>query len=623
MGQNLFLPPLIQDGMVLQRNQTNLIWGKASPGKLIQVIILNETYTSTVKTDGSWEVLIHEHEAFGPIQMDIYCEQEHLIVSDILIGDVWLLGGQSNMELPLRRTMDLFEEEIKAINNPFIRQFTVPKIYNFHHPMDELTDGSWKYAKDDDVLDFSAVGYFFAKHIYEKVGIPIGLIKTAIGGTPAQAWLSEKSLREFTRFDDILEQCKDDTYVKSTIESEENRNNSWYHMLNEKDPGLNENPWYSESYDITKWETIKIPFNLKGTCLEHFRGSMWFQKEVILPEEMTYNDGKLSLGTIVDADETYFNGQLVGSTGYLYPPRRYNIPKKLLREGKNNITVRLTINGNVGQFIKDMPYYLKVNDKCISLEGDWKYQVGATMDPLPSTTFFEYKPSGVYNGMIYPLRKINLKGILWYQGESNTDRPYDYKDLFETVIKDFRSTFHNLELPFLYVQLANYIPADACDQESKWAYLRNEQRKVLSMKNTGMAVTIDLGQYNELHPQDKKSVGNRLALWARKLVYQEKNIVCSGPIYERMERKGNEIYLYFNNIGSGLIAKGEKLEGFTLCDIDGIYKDADARIINDCVIVSCEKVKSPINVRYAWSDSPEKFNLFNKEGLPASPFATE
>lgn len=621
----LTLSPIIQNGMVLQRNKKNCIWGKGIPGKLIQILLLDKTYITTVNTDESWEILTDELTPGGPIQMTIMCEEEHLVIHDILIGDVWLLGGQSNMELPIRRTMDLFEDEIKAINNPLIRQFNVPKVYNFQKPQDELTEGSWKCAIKDDVLDFSAVGYFFAKAIYERYGIPIGLIKTAIGGTPAEAWVSETSLRNFTRFHDVLEQCKDDFYIKNTMEEEATRCNMWYHELHQKDPGLfdAENPWYSEVHDKTSWENIEVPFSFKGTSLETFRGSIWFHKEIELTKNMVIDDGNLRLGTIVDADETYFNGELVGSTGYLYPPRRYTVPIKLLREGKNYITVRMTINGNIGAFQKDMPYYFKVDGKQIPLDSTWKYHIGATMDSLPHTTFFEYKPTGVYNGMIYPLRKINPIGVLWYQGESNTNYPYDYKEIFETVIRDFRNTFHYKDLPFLYVQLANFIPADANEYESKWAYLRNEQRKVLSNPNTGMVVTIDLGQYNELHPQDKKSVGNRLALWARTIVYKEENIACSGPLYERMEKKENELYLYFSNIGSGFLVKGEKLEGFTICGSDGIYIEANAKVTNDCIIVSSDGVKDPQNVRYAWFDSPERFNLYNKEGLPASPFTTD
>ncbi|NLJ96534.1 MAG: sialate O-acetylesterase, partial [Clostridiales bacterium] len=339
------------------------------------------------------------------------------------------------------------------------------------------------------------------------------------------------------------------------------------------------------------------------------------------PEHMAGKEGKLVLGTVIDADDTYINGVQIGNTGYLYPPRRYKIPEGLLKAGKNVITVRTIITGNIGGFVTDMPYFVKVGNEQIPVSGIWKYKVGAITKPQNPSTFFQNMPSGVYNGMIYPLRNYTIRGVLWYQGESNTGNPDDYKDLFKAVISDWRRLWKQDDLPFYYVQLANYCPWRLENEVSGWAQVREAQRQVMELPNTGMAVIIDVGMYNDLHPWDKKSVGGRLALWALNSIHGEDN-VPSGPIYNRMTIENNTVRLYFDYIGGGLTLKGDKLETFEISGDDGVFYPADAKISGDNVLVSCKKVSNPKRVRYAWANNPERANLYNKEGLPASPFIT-
>lgn len=618
----IWLSPLISDGMVLQRESLVSIWGKGAPDKNLKLTFLGIEYNTLVNGDGKWEIKLSGLKPGGPHDMVIIHEGEEKLIKDILVGDVWVLAGQSNMQIPIGRTLDLFEEEVKNADYSQIRQFTVPMVYDFHKPMDELNGGNWVSITPETVYGFSAIGYFFSKKIYDKYKIPIGLIFTAIGGTPAEAWISEDSLTCFDRFEEILNKCKDDSFVQETINKENDYINNWFHTLHKADEGLRDIFWYSEELMDKDWKGIQIPSSFRGTELEPIRGTVWLRKDIYIPEHLVDKEGKLVLGTIIDADDTYINGVWVGSTGYLYPPRRYVIPAGLLKAGKNTLTVRMTMTQNIGGFVTDMPYFIRIGNEHIPISGVWKYKVGAIADtPVPATTFFQYKPTGVYNGMIYPLRNYSIIGVLWYQGESNTEYPYDYKELFETVISDWRKLWNKQKLPFYYVQLANYCPWKLEPEVSGWAYVRDAQRKVMDISDTGMAVTIDVGMYNDLHPWDKKSVGERLALWALNYTHGENN-VCSGPIYKRMDIRDNSIILYFDHIGDGLVIKGHKLEAFEICGEDGVFYPADAVIEDDCIIVSADKVLRPQGARYAWADNPWKANLYNKDGLPASPFST-
>ncbi len=613
------LSSIFSDGMVLQRNEKVVISGVTKPTYPVRLTFLGKLYESISNSHGNFSIELDKLDPGGPHQMEIVAD-EIITIKDILIGDVWVLGGQSNMELPLNRTQDLFAREIKEINQPFIRQFIVPQEYDFHAPKKSFSSGNWINATQNDVMNFSAVGYFFAQKIHEKYGVPIGLIYSAVGGTPIEAWISEKTLRQFNRYDDLLDQNKDDSYVHSMIQNDENRNNLWYQHLNEKDQGLQEK-WYEDVFRPLDWNEFEVPNSWQGTELENIRGSVWFTKEFEVTTTIESNEALLKLGTIVDADDTYINGTCIGTTGYRYPPRRYTVPGGLLRPGKNTITVRVISTQTTGEFIKGMPYQLIVKDKEINLEGTWKYKLGALTESLQPQTFFRNYPAGLYNGMIAPLSNYRINGILWYQGESNTAQPHGYNTLFNQLVSDWRKNWNQGEIPFLFTQLANL---DTGDSNNNWAVLREEQRKGLSVPHTAMAVTIDIGEYNDLHPQDKKTLGARLALAALNKAYDE-DIVYSGPLYKKMERIGNTIHLTFDHIGSGLTIRDgdEVLKTFTICGSDGKFIPATALIRNNQIIVSHETMQEPQHVRYGWSDNPEDANLYNKEGLPASPFTTE
>ncbi len=614
------LSSIFSDGMVLQRDKEIIFHGSAKKGDSITLSFTGKSYGVKAGADGRWEVKLPPMAAGGPYELEI-SDGEPLVIHDVLIGDVWLLGGQSNMQLPVSRVFEKYEKELTGVSEDNIRIFQAPQIYDFYGPGEDYDTGYWESATAEKVMNFSAAGYFFARELYKMYQVPVGLILTAVGGTPVEAWISESSLRSFGQFVEELDRNKSDSYVQDTIKEEEDRTKTWYEELELADEGL-PGKWYEEGTDVSDWNPITVPGYWYNTELADIRGSIWLRKEVVLPPHWDGKEAKLVLGTLVDADYTYVNGVMAGNTGYRYPPRRYTVPKGLLREGKNSIAVRLLSTSNIGGFITDKPYFLKNGREKIDLKGLWCYRIGAKVKAAPPVTFFQYKPSGLYNGMIAPLRRTGMKGIAFYQGESNTDNPYGYYPLFQAMIRDWRKLLGQGDLPFLYVQLAGFGYGSRKGSGCHWARLREEQKKALEIPSTAMVVAIDTGEYNDLHPLNKKDLGLRLALAARKVAYGE-DIIHSGPVFESMIREGNTIRITFKNTGSGLTVKGKELRQFQIAGKDGVFVPAEAGLHKDTVIVRSESIKKPEQVRYAFENYPDGANLYNLEGLPAAPFTTE
>ncbi len=618
------LPKLIADGMVLQRDTELTIWGWADSNEKISLTFMNATYQAAVDDSGKWNIKLPKLQAGGPYSMHIEGGNS-IIINDILIGDVWVCSGQSNMELPMDRVRPLYESEITTANYPFIRFFNVPQTYNFNEPQQDFESGQWREINPETVRDFSAVAYFFGKELYETYQVPIGLIHTSLGGSPAEAWMSEEATKYFPHYYDEAQKFKDSKLIER-IESEDNeRIRDWYTLLRQKDRGYT-NPdsiWYNPKISISDWSAMYIPGYWADTELGSVNGVVWFRKDIELPSDVSGQQAKLELGAIVDADSVYVNGKFVGTTGYRYPPRWYKIPDGFLNEGKNTIVVRVINERETGGFIPDKPYELVVGECRINLEGEWHYRLGAEMEPLESRTFIRWKPLGLFNAMIAPLLNYRIKGVIWYQGESNTGRPIEYRRLFPAMIEDWRRNWDQGAFPFLFVQLANYMEPQDVPSESNWALLREAQLHSLSVPNTGMAVTIDIGEWNDIHPLNKQDVGRRLAFAALKVAYGEE-IVHSGPIYKSVEAKGDTMVISFDSVGSGLFAKGgEPLRHFSIAGPDKKFVWADATIQDNKVLIRSDEVSNPVAVRYAWADNPEEANLYNKEGLPASPFRTD
>mgnify|MGYP003935736633 FL=1 len=620
-----------------------------------------QVHECTAGADGRWEVLLQPVKAGGPYTLVVSavnntgksrggadieakacagmnpCAEtgagnasetaQQITVKDILAGDVWLCSGQSNMQTPVIRLVDKFGKEITGACSSMIRYFNVPERYDFKKKHDELEGGSWiRCDAPDKVMLFSAVALFFAAELHKKYDIPVGIINASVGGSPIEAWMSEDSLADWPDSLEELARCKDDAYVDGTKRRDEAAVTQWLRQLDMLDEGLGSNgePLYSGEIDISGWDDVNIPTSWEDAGLRNFYGSIWLRKTFTLPAGAAGKEAVLRLGTIIDSDVAYVNGVQVGAVPYRYPPRKYMIPPGLTKEGENTITVRVISNSGDGGFVEDKPYTIEADGEVIDLAGRWKYRIGARMEnPMPEITFFNWKPAGLYNGMIAPLHDFVIRGVAWYQGEANTFVPGRYSGLFRKMVRDWRKAWGNDNLPFLYVQLHNWQRPASEPGDSQWARLREQQLKALSLPGAGMASAIDAGEWNDIHPLDKITVAKRLALAAYRIAYGE-DIIASGPIYKDMVKEGNRIRIRFMEPTGGLVSVGgEPLRHFAVAGPDRRFVWAEAKIEGDTVVVWNDGIDDPVAVRYAWADNPEGANLYNRAGLPASPFRTD
>jgi len=618
------LPKLISDGMILQRDTNVKIWGWASSNEKVSVNFIDSVYRTIADDSGNWEFNFSNLKPGGPYSMTLTGNNK-ITINDILVGDVWICSGQSNMELSMKRVSPLYETEIKDSENPYIRYFYVPRKYNFIEPLEDFESGKWMSVNPETVLNFSAVSYFFAAELFKKYKIPVGLINASLGGSPAEAWISEDALKAFPEHYEEAERFKDSTLIKQIIKQDRTRIKTWYSLLKEKDGGYNSDTlWFAPDLNTSGWETMNIPGYWADTELGQINGVVWFRKKIDIPFSINDKNAKLILGRIVEADSVFINGVFVGTTSYQYPPRRYDIPPNLLKQGENSIVIRVINEKGNGGFLLDKNYDLVIGKNVINLEGEWHYKLGAKMKPLASQTFIRWKPMGLYNAMINPILNYSIKGVIWYQGESNASRAKEYVTLFPTLINNWREKWKQGNFPFIYVQLPNFMESRKQPSESSWALLREAQLKTLSVPNTAMAVTIDIGEWNDIHPLNKKDVGKRLALAAQKIAYGDNEVIYSSPIYQSAEIEGNKIIITFTNIGSGLVTKGNsELKEFAIAGKEKQFVWAKAKIENNKVIVWSDQITNPVAVRYAWADNPENTNLYNIEGLPASPFRSD
>jgi len=620
----LRLPRLISDGMVLQRDQSLRLWGWASPQEKVSLLFKNKQYKTQADATGNWEIKLPAQPAGGPFDL-LFRGQNEVKVSNVLFGDVWICAGQSNMVLPMERVKEKYPEDIASANYPEIRLFFVATLTDLQKKRDDFPSGSWKVANPKDVLQFSAVAYFFARNLYEKYHVPIGLINSSVGGTPIEAWIGEEGLTKFPELTATLQKNKDSLYIKSLLKQMAATNTP----RKSRDKGMSETvPWYSADYVPKGWRRMNVPGYWEDQGIKDLNGVVWYRKEIDVPASMTGVSAKLFLGRIVDADIAYINGKQVGNVTYQYPPRRYEIPAGVLKEGKNTLVVRVINQAGKGGFVPDKNYSLVANGQVLDIKGDWWCKVGEVFPPAKDNGVnfsAQNQPSALFNAMIAPLVSTAAKGFLWYQGESNTGNPEPYRDLLPALVQDWRSRWGQGDLPFFGVQLANFMEVDYLPSESQWAVLREGQLKLLSVPNTALVVTIDLGEWNDIHPLNKKDIGYRLSLAAQKLAYGDQNVVHSGPLLASATPENGKIRLRFDQTGSGIISKDdEELRWFAVAGADKKFVWAQARIEGkNEIVVWNDAVSTPLYVRYAWADNPENVNFYNKEGLPASPFRTD
>jgi sialate O-acetylesterase len=649
--------PLFGDHAVLQRNKPVPVWGRAEPGETVTVSFAGVSHAVKADPQGCWRVTFEPlpASAVGREMTMTGSDGRKSVLRDVLVGEVWIASGQSNMEFPLSNAADA-KREIASADFPLIREFHVTSNGSLQ-PLGNL-EGSWSACSPASAGKFSAVGYFFARELFQKLGVPIGIVKSSLGGTPAEAWTRREALESMPELKNDIEpqieemkRAPDEQAAFPGLLADWEKKNGVPDTENE---GF-KNGWASPDLDDGDWTPTEAPFTFERAVKATSGGVFWLRKSVELPAASAGKPIRLHLGYMAEQyDTAYFNGQEIGRTGDKPPlfytaPRVYTVPAGLVKAGRNVIALRLVRHDpKGGLWISGKSMGLPVPDPS-AVDNAWKVKVERayprlgeeilTARPKPNRSEIKNTPSALYNGMIAPLVPYAIQGVIWYQGENNAQpekRARDYRRLFPRMITDWREQWNQGDFPFYFVQLANNEAPNRSHVEHPWALLRESQvRTHETVPNTGMAVAIDIGSDITIHPENKQDVGKRLALWARARTYGETGLIHQSPLYQSHVIEGGKIRVKFDTGGSPLMVGGKsglkpvspapeaQLKWFEIAGADGKWAWADALIEGDCVVVSSPEVPSPLQVRYAWAINPEGCNLYNSAGLPASPFQSQ
>ena len=613
-----FVSPIFGDNMVLQRGKTNTIWGWSDPGDKVSVEIAGKGASGVAGADRRWQVRFQPPPAGGPYVLTIKGRQT-LELKNVLVGDVWLCGGQSNIQVSLGMARN-GPEEVKAANYPEIRFFSVAAHPAYHHS--DLPEGTWKVVSLETAERVSAVGYYFARKVQQEIHIPIGLVVDGLGGTPAEAWTSSAALRPLNDFNIPLAEL--DRLRAAGAPEYGNYIMHWYDLY---DMGLKGN-WAMPGLDDSAWKSVEIPGGFSELGVPETPAVAWFRREVDLPDPIPAGRALLRLGSIERMDTAYINGTWVGASAWVENPRVYFIPPDVVKPGKNILTIRVFKTKPQGGFLgKPAELRLQLGEQTsVPLAGKWKGQLSLdARPPQPMPVGFEnwpVIPSVLYEGMLAPIAPLSITGALWYQGEQNSERGFQYRRILPVMVADWRKLFQQGDFPFYIVSLPAFRHRSETPTEDTWAETRESQAvAAATVPNSCLAVTIDTGDPDNIHPKDKLPVGERLALCALARNYA-KSMAYSGPTVASVDRLPDSIRLHFVNADGGLVVKGGKLEEFSIAGEDHKWYWADARIEGDSVVVSSPFVPSPKEVRYAWQSNPAA-TLFNGAGLPAVPFRTD
>ena len=622
------MPQLFQSGMVMQRGKTIPVWGKADAGETVTIRFNKKQYQTTADANGRWRVDLPKMKAGGPYEMTV----NEQTIDNIMIGDVWLLSGQSNIDVTIERVYPQYTTEIDAYENSQIRMFRVQNETSTHGVKDDIrpTNINWKPVNKQNAWLFSAAGYFLGKKMFEKNKVAQGIIVNSWGGTPIEAWISEDSLKsDYPMLIKKMQIYQSDNYVRTQMQANGAANHQWETMLNEADPG------YADAQcDDSQWPVInQNNWTWRGT------GSVWLRKHITIDKEHAGKPARLLLGTLFDRDVTYLNGKQIGQTGYQYPPRRYDIPEGLLREGDNVIAIRFINKYGACHFIPEKPYMLCFGDDRMSqnpmpkdvlpLGDEWKMKVGAEMPQCPSSDVsLQNLPTTLYNAVLYPLAPYAINGIVWYQGESNTGNPTPYADYLKKLMGSWRDRWQDQQMPFVIVQLANYdgrqqtgFPRPITPQtepvNSGWAQLREAQRTAAKADaHAELAVINDLGETVDIHPLRKKEVAERIALCFDKLIYNNKVKLSPEVVSAQVSDAAIQLTL------DKPIQEGD-LYTFEVCN-NGSNKYQNVPAVGRgnviTILYPSTSQASTLKVRYAWKDDPKQANARSLSGLPMSSF---
>ena len=631
------LPQLFQSGMVLQRDKAIPVWGKADAGEMVTIRFNKKQYVTTAGLNGKWRIDLPKMKAGGPYTMTV----GDIVLTNILIGDVWLLSGQSNIDVTIERVYPQYTQEIDTYENSNVRLFRVQNETDTHGVRDDIkpTPINWKPLNKQNAWLFSAVGYFLGKRMQEQTKVPQGIIVNSWGGTPIEAWISADSLQQdYPLLVKKTQLFQNDSYVKAQAQANMEADRQWQKLLNEQDPGIEQN-WTAPDFDDTDWQTVNqyaTDWALSPKSKRPVIGTIWLRQHIQVDKAHAGKPARLLLGTLFDQDITYLNGKEIGHTYYQYPPRRYDIPEGMLREGDNVITVRFINKYGMAHFIPEKPYMLAFGDDRMSLNPlptdviplseNWQMHLGTEMPSCPSGDIsLQNLPTTLYNAVLHPLAPYALSGVVWYQGESNTGHPAPYADYLKKMVGCWRDLWHDQQMPFVIVQLANYdgrqqsgfprpITPQTEPMNSGWAQLREAQRIVAKADpRTELAVINDLGETVDIHPLRKKEVAERIGIGFDCLVYHHK-VALSPEVIAAVVKEGQVILTLDQPIQEG------NLYEFEVAGEDGIFHNVTAQGAKNTVLLDCASLSAPTAVRYAWKDNPLKANVRSLSGLPMSSF---
>ncbi len=613
---------LFCDHMVLQQKSVCPIWGWAMPNEKITITpSWQQSITTITDSNGSWQAQMTTPSAGGPYTIKIKGSRE-IVISDVLIGEVWLCSGQSNMDMTMNNlNTERSRNDIAQANNNQIRIFDVSNRYSLFEEKDFIPQWTpWRTACSENIGSFSAVAYYFGKRLQEELNVPVGLVLTSLGGTPAESWMDLETIKKFPRFDVAAEIISD---VRDKNEDPDiaygKMMDNWLKKIALDDDGI-KNKWFGFDCNEVDWTESQQPTAWSQTPLKDTQGIVWYRKYFNLASANT--NMELTLGRVDEIDSVWINENYIGTTFGYEKTRTYRIDAEHLKKGKNIIAVRIINTIGDGGFIgSNSDMKLSSGSQQTDLSGTWKYKVVNANIDLPDPRFASLNsnfPTSLFNAMIAPLIPFRIAGVIWYQGESNVSHPIEYRTLFPAMIKNWRTRWNQGDFPFYYVQIAPFEYGPKCKSQA----LREAQLLTLAEPNTGMAVTMDISEEKDIHPRNKHDVGDRLARWALNKTYDKKNVVFSGPLYKKMEIEGSSIRIYFEYAHEGLLIKGSELTNFEIAGQDKKFYPAKAIVEGKTVVVSAPQVQSPVAVRYGWSNCAVS-NLFNSALLPASSFRTD